>query len=236
MPQYLPSGYLSHRSTEGKILSSPIALMTSSTGSMRPLARNEVTTWVCVCDAVGGLLAAIAAWSFLSMSPQPMPSALISMSLCSLWKSSTIAFTAARVAGLGSVSHMVTTTFFCAPAGFTPPTSEAAVAPAAVAPTRARNSRRPRAPVFRSATSRWRSALLSWRMVFLLVAQPGAGQYGSSSVTARLCHIRRARGRRRVRHPPPVVRPSADRVPAARPGDERLHREDGIPALESTDI
>ena len=132
------------------------------------------------------------------MSPQPMPSARISMSLWSFWKSSTMAFTAARVAGLGSVSHIVTVTFFCAPAGFTPPTSEAAVAPAAVAPSRARNSRRPRAPSFRSATSRWRSALLSWRMVFLLVARrPGAGQYGSSSVTARLCHIVRARGWRR---------------------------------------
>ena len=44
MPQYLPSGYLSQRSTDGKILSSPMAFTTSSTGSMSPLARNEVTT------------------------------------------------------------------------------------------------------------------------------------------------------------------------------------------------
>ncbi len=44
MPQYLPSGYLSHWSTEGKILSSPIALTTSSTGSMSPLSLKDVTT------------------------------------------------------------------------------------------------------------------------------------------------------------------------------------------------
>ncbi len=73
-----------------------------------------------MCDAVGGLLAAIAAWSFRSMSPQPIPSARTSMSLWSFWKSSTMAFIAARVDGLGSVSHIVTTTFFCARAGPAP--------------------------------------------------------------------------------------------------------------------
>src|SRR2546426_11966468 len=170
MPQYLPSGYFSQRSTDGKSLSSAIDFTMPSTGSMRPLARNEVTTYGCVCDAVGGLLAAMAAWSFRSMSPQPMPSARTSMSLCSLWKSSTIDFIAARVAGLGSVSQVVTTIFFCAPAGFVLPTTEAAAAPPA---SFVRNSRRPSVPSFRSATSRWRPALLSRRrMVVLLVATP----------------------------------------------------------------
>ena len=85
------------------------------------------------------------------MSPQPMPSARTSMSLCCFWKSSTIAFIAPRVAGFGSVSHIVTTTFFCARAGRAP-TIEAAAAPAVVAPSRARNARRPRKPCRRAAT------------------------------------------------------------------------------------
>ena len=90
------------------------------------------------------------------MSLQPMPSARTSMSLWSLWKSSTITFTAARVAGLGSVSHMVTVTFFWAPAGRAPPTRDSAVAPAAAPPSRARNWRRFRIPALCSPTSRRR--------------------------------------------------------------------------------
>ena len=44
IPQYLPSGYFIHWSTEGKILSSPTAFTMSSTGSMRPFAWKDVTT------------------------------------------------------------------------------------------------------------------------------------------------------------------------------------------------
>ena len=101
-----------------------------------------MTTYVWVWEAVGGLFAAIAAWSLRSMSPQPMPSARTSMSLWSLWKSSTSTFIAARVAGLGSVSHMVTVTFFWAPAGRAPPASDSAV-----------GARRPRR---RAETRNWR--------------------------------------------------------------------------------
>jgi hypothetical protein len=128
-------------------------------------------------------LAAIAAWSFLSMSDHPMPSAWISMSLWSLWKSSTMAFTAARVAGLGSVSHIVTTIFFCALAGRALPTSEVAAAPAVAAPSRAKNSRRPRIPSRCSATNCRKPGSLSQRFMLFLLSRslhgqkPGAGRF-----------------------------------------------------------
>src|SRR5437762_534806 len=106
------------------------------------------------------------------MSPQPMPSARISMSLCSLWKSSTIAFTAARVAGFGSVSHIVTAIFFWAVA------RRGAATTAAPAASVVRNSRRPSVPSFRSVTSRWRPAVSRRPMVVLLVATPSGAAVG----------------------------------------------------------
>src|SRR2546426_687099 len=107
-----------------------------------------------------------------------MPSAWISMSLWSLWKSSTIAFTAARVAGLGSVSHIVTTILFCARAGRASPMKDAAAAPAAVPPSRARNARRPRTPSCFSATRRRTPGSLSQRFMALLLFQSGRARDG----------------------------------------------------------
>src|SRR5215475_3941500 len=66
-----------------------------------------------------------------------------------------MALTAARVAGFGSVSHIVTVIFFWALArrGLI---IELAAAPAVAVPSRARNSRRPRVPSRCSSTSRRR--------------------------------------------------------------------------------
>src|SRR5256712_5287208 len=124
------------------------------------------------------------------MSPQPMPSARISMSLCSLWKSSTIAFTAARVAGFGSVSHIVTAIFFWAVA------RRGAATTAAPAASVVRNSRRPSVPSFRSVTSRWRPAVSRRPMVVLLVATPSGAAVGRH-LTRGLELVCRPRGARR---------------------------------------
>src|SRR6185503_6906405 len=114
--------------------------------------------------------------------------------LWSLWKSSTMAFIAARVDGLGSVSHVVTTTFFCARAG-PAPAKETVAAPAAAPPSRARNSRRLRSPALRSLTSpRSPGSLYQRAMVAPLRVAPGGGA-GPDIVGSRAARPATVRGR-----------------------------------------